>query len=70
MQCLWYGAEVSWSDAIKLSAELVCNLAAKAWTWRGKGKGAVAPTVATDCLVLCVHLWNYSKSVALTSFST
>lgn len=47
MQCLWYGEEVSWSDAIKsLSAELACNLAAQVWTWRGKGKGAAAPAVA------------------------
>lgn len=46
MQWLWYGEEVSWSDAIKsLSAELACNLTARAWTWRGKGKGAAAPTV-------------------------
>lgn len=45
MQCLWYGEEVSWSDAIKsLYAELACNLATHVWTWRGKG--AAAPTLA------------------------
>lgn len=47
MQFLWYWEEVSWSDAIKcLSAELAFNFAAQVWTWRGKGKGAAAPTVA------------------------
>lgn len=45
MQCLWYGEEVSWSDAIKrLSAALACNLVA--WVWTPRGKGTAAPTVA------------------------
>lgn len=55
MQCLWYGEEVSWSDAIKrLSAELACNLAACVRTWRGKGKGAAAaPSVCLLSVAPC-----------------
>lgn len=68
MQCLWYGEEVSWSDAIRgLSAELACNLAARVWTRRGKGKGAAAST-ATYCLSdsLCTSVELFSQFSANT----
>lgn len=72
MQCLWYGEEVSWSDAIKgLSEELACNLAARVWTQRGKGKGAAASTAAyclSNCLSdsLCTSVKPLSKFSAST----
>lgn len=55
-----YGEEVSWSNAIKSpSAELACNLVVQVWTWRSKGKGAAAPTLAyclSDTMCTSVEL--------------
>lgn len=49
MPLVWRGSELLRCNKESLSAELVCNLGTKVWTWRGKGKGASTPTVAS-CL--------------------